>query len=77
MDSREQHAAALVAHHLARGQVDDGYKRLADEVFRLVPLVDAGEDLTVGAGAVVEREAQELVALLDRFSGFDRDGAEV
>ena len=57
VDSREQHAAALVAHHLARGQVDDGDERLADKLLRLVELVDAGEDLAVGAGAVVERSA--------------------
>ena len=77
VDSREQHAAALKPHHLARGQVDDGDERLADELFGLVPLVDAGEDLAVGAGAVVEREAQELFALLHGLAGLDLDGAEV
>ena len=77
VDSREQHAAALKSHHLARGQVDDGDERLADELFGLVPLVDAGEDLAVGAGAVVERKVQQLLGLLDGLACLDLHGAEV
>ena len=39
--------------------------------------MDAGEDLAVGAGAVVEREAQQLVGLLHSFAGLDLHGAEI
>ena len=77
MGGGEQHTAALETHHLARRQVDDGDQRLANELLRLVPLVDAGEDLAVGAGAVVKCEAQQLIALLHGFAGFDLDDAEV
>ena len=77
MHGGEQHAARLLAHHLSGREVDDGGERLADKGFRLVELRDAGEDLPVGAGAVVEREAQELVGLLDALAGLDLDDAEV
>ncbi len=55
----DEHAVGLKAHHLARRQVDYGHEGLADEVLRLVPLVDAGEYLAVDARAVVEDEASE------------------
>ena len=44
---------------------------------RLIVLVDDGEDDAVGAGAVVEDELQELLALLHRLAGLDLHGAEV
>ena len=77
VDSREQHAAALKPHHLARGQVDDGDSGLADELLGLVILVDAGEDDAILACAVVEHKLQQLLGLLHRLARLDLDGAEV
>ena len=73
----EQHTARLLAHHLSGRQVDDGDQRLAEQLLGLVELRDARKDLAVGAGAVVEREAQELIRLFDRLAGLDLDGAEI
>ena len=73
----EKHAAAVDAHHAARRQVGDGDESLADELFGLVEGVDAAEYCAVGAGAVVERELKQLLALFDSLAGLDLDGAEV
>ena len=73
----DQHAAALQAHHLPGGQVHNGHQRLADQVLRLVPLVDAREDLPVHAGAVVQGKAQQLLALLYRLAGLHLHGPEI
>ncbi len=77
MDGGDQHAAGVNAHHLARRQVDDGDGGLADELLRLVILVDAGEDDAVLARAVVEHELQELLGLLHGLARLDLNGAEV
>jgi len=74
---RDEHTARVDAHHLARGQVDDGDAGLSNQLLGLIVLVDAGEDDAVGAGAVVEDELQELLALLHRLAGLDLHGAEV
>ena len=55
MDSGDQHTARLEAHHLTRRQVDNRDQRLTDQLLGLIILRNAGEDLTVGAGAVVQR----------------------
>ena len=55
--------AGIDAHHLARGQVDDGNGGLADKSLGLIVVVNAGEDHAVGTGAVVEHELQKLLAL--------------
>ena len=73
----DQHAAGRDAHHLAWRQVGDRHQRLADEVLRVVVFFDAGEDHAVFAGAVVQDELQELVALRNGFAGLDLDRAEV
>ena len=52
----DQHTAGVNAHHLARGQVDDGDGGLADKILGLVIVVDAGEDDAILARAVVEDE---------------------
>ena len=49
----QQHAAGLLPHHLARGQVRHGDERLAEQLLRLIILGDAGEDLPVGAGTII------------------------
>ena len=77
VDGGDEHTVALLPHHLARGQVHDGDEGLAHEVLGLVPLAYAGEDLAVGAGAVVEDELEQLVALLDGLAALDLDDAEV
>lgn len=59
----DEHAAGVLAHHLAVGQVEDGNDGLADELIRLIELVDAGEYLARSAGAVIELELQKLLAL--------------
>ena len=59
----DEHTAGIDAHHLARGQVDDGNGGLADKILGLIIVVDAGENDAVGAGAVVEHELQKLLAL--------------
>ena len=77
VDGGQEHPARFLPHHLSGRQVDDRGKRLADERLRLIELRDAGEDLTVRAAAVVEREAQKLVGLFHALAGLDLDGAEV
>ena len=77
MHGGDQHAAGVDAHHLARGQVDDGDSGLADELLGLVILVDAGEDDAILARAVVEHKLQQLLGLLHRLARLDLDGAEV
>ena len=77
VDGGQEHPARFLPHHLSGRQVDDRGKRLADERLRLIEFCDAGEDLTVCAAAVVEREAQELVGFFHALAGLDLDGAEV
>ena len=38
VDGGDQHAAALLTHHLARRQIHDGKQRLANQLLRLVPV---------------------------------------
>ena len=54
VDGGKEHAAGLKAHHLSRRQVHDRDERLAKKLVWLIELVDAGENLAVGAGTVVE-----------------------
>ena len=61
VDSRNQHTTGLTAHHLSGGQVGDGNQGLADQFFGLVELGDTGEDLAIGAGAIVQGELQQLI----------------
>ena len=77
MDGGEEHTVALKAHHLPGRQIHNGHQRLAHQLLRLIELMNAGENLTVRAGTVIQREAQELFRLLHRFAGFDLDSAEV
>ena len=77
MDGGNEHPAGVDAHHGPRRQIRDGDAGLADELFRLVVLVDTGKDDSVGAGAVVQHEFQKLFGLFDRFAGLDLHDAEV
>ena len=77
VNRRDQHAAGVDAHHGSGRQIRDGDARLADQFLRLVILVNAGKNDSVGAGSVIQHEFQEFFGLLDRFAGFDLDGAEV
>ena len=72
-----EHAAGIDAHHLARGQIDDGNGGLADKILGLIIVVDAGENDAVGAGAVVEHELQKLLALGHGGAFLDLDRAVV
>ena len=67
VDGGNEHPAGVDAHHGPRRQIRDGDAGLADELFRLVVLVDTGKDDSVGAGAVIQHEFQEFFGLLDRF----------
>ena len=77
VDGGDQHAAGVDAHHLARGQIDDGDGGLADKILGLVIVVDAGEDDAILARAVVEDELQELLALGHGGALLDLDRAVV
>ena len=77
VDSGDEHTLRGNPHHRARRQIRDGDAGLADELFRLVVLVDTGKDDSVGVGAVVQREFQEFFGLLDRFAGLDLHSTEV
>ena len=73
----DEHAARVDAHHLARGQVGDRDERLVHQILGLVIPVNAGEDHAVSARAVIEHEAQELLALLHGVALLDLHNAEI
>ena len=77
MHGGDEHAAGVLAHHLAVGQVEDGNDGLADELIRLIELVDAGEYLARSAGAVIELELQKLLALFHGLTGEDLAHAHI
>ena len=77
VDGGEQHAAGVDAHHGPRRQVGDGDEGLADQLLRLVECMDAGKDDTVRAGAVIQRELQQLLGLGHGLAGLDLDRAEI
>ena len=77
MDGGKQHTVALQTHHLPGRQIHDGGQGLAHQFLRLIELVDTGEDLPVGAGAVIQREAQQLIGLFHGFAGLDLHHPEI
>ena len=77
MDGRDQHAAGGDAHHLPGGQVQNGHGSFADELLRLIVVMDAGENGAVRAAAVVQGELQQLVALFHGLAVLDLHGPEV
>ena len=77
VDSGDQHTAGLLTHHLTGRQVHNSNQGLADQLLGLVVLGNAGEDLTVGAGAVVQGKLQQLVALLDILTVLDLHRPEI
>ena len=77
VDSRDQHTAALLAHHLPGGQVGDRHQGLAHQLLGLVVLGNTGQDLPVGAGTVIQGKLQQLVGLLDRLAILDLYGPQI
>ena len=77
MDGRDQHAAGGDAHHLPGGQVQNGHGGFADELLRLIIVMDARYDGAVRAGAVIQSELQQLVALLHGLAVLDLHGPEI
>ena len=77
VNGAHQHTAGLTAHHLSGRQVGDGHQGLAHQLLGLVELGDAGQDLTIGAGAVIQSELQQLVGLLHVLAGLDLHSTEV
>ena len=77
VDGGDQHAAGVDAHHLAWWEVDNSDAGLADQLLRLIVVVDAAEDGAVGARAVVQGELQQLLGLWNRDAVLDLDRAEV
>ena len=77
MHGGDQHAAGIDAHHGSRRQVGDGDAGLAHQFLRLIVLVDAAEDHTVLAAAVIQSELEELLALLHGLAGLHLHGTEV
>ena len=73
----DQHPAGVDAHHGSGGQVHDGHAGLADQLLRLVIVVDAAQNDAIRAGPVVQNELQELLGLLHGFAGLDLHHAEV
>ena len=59
----DDHAAGVDAHHCTWWQVGDGNQGFADEFFRFVVFVNAAEDGSINAGAVIEGELKEFLAL--------------
>ena len=77
MHGRDQHTAGINAHHGAGRQVRGSDAGLSNQLFRLIILVDAGEDHPVRAGAVVQNELQELLGLLHGFAFLNLYGTEI
>ena len=73
----EQHTVGLNAHHGPGRQVGDGDSRLAHQLLRLVPGVDAAENGARCAGTVIQRKLQQLLALGDRLASQDLHSPEI
>ena len=63
VNSGDEHAIGLHAHHGSRRKVGDGDAGLAHQVLRLIERMDAGQDGAVFAGAVIQGELQLLPRL--------------
>ena len=77
VNSRDQHAAGVDAHHGSGRQIHDGDAGFSDQFFRLVVFVNAGKNDSIGASSVIQDKFQEFFGLFDRFAGLDLDGAEI
>ena len=77
MDRGEQHPAGFDAHHGAGREIRDRHAGLADELFRLIERVNAGQDRARFSCAVVQRELQQLLGLRHCFTGKNLDSAEI
>ena len=77
MHGGNEHTAGIDAHHRARREVRDGDAGLADQLLRLIVVVDAAQNDAVRAGPVVQNELQELLGLLHSFAGLDLHGTEI
>lgn len=61
--SADDHAAGVDSHHLAGRQVGNGDQGLAHQLLRLIGLMDAAQDHTVSAGAVVSTNFSSFLLL--------------
>ena len=68
VDCRNQHFFGINAHHLSQRQVHDCNRGLANQLFRLVILVNTAQNDAIFALPVIQRELQELLALLHGFA---------
>ena len=67
---RKNHALAHETGQLGRLQVRNHHDPLADQLLRLIPLVNAGDNLP-GLGADLHLEKEELLGLGNRLAGKD------
>ena len=77
VNGRDQHAAGVDAHHRTRRQIGDSDAGLADQLLRLVILMNAAQNNAVLAGSVIQNELQELLGLLHRLAFLDLHSAEI
>ena len=68
VDCRNQHSLGINAHHLSRRQVHDCNHGLANQLLRLVILVNTAQNDAIFAFSVIQCELQELLALLHGFA---------
>src|SRR5476651_803765 len=73
----QHHAFGHAELHLARRQVGDHHGQLADQLFRLVHGLDAGEDVAQAAFTHVQGQAQQLVRTVDVLAVDDLGHAQV
>ena len=74
---RQKHPFAHAKAHLAWRQVGDHYGELALEVLRIVPSLNAGEDITSLAFADVNRESQKFSRAFHLFTLHDLSHAHI
>ena len=77
VDSADQHTAGIDAHHGSGRQISDRNAGFANQFFRLIILMDAGEDDAVGACAVIEGKLEKLLGLLHGFAIYDLDRTKI
>ena len=77
MHGGDEHTLRGNTHHRARREVRDGDAGFANQFFRLIILMDAGEDDAVGACAVIEGELEKLLGLLHGFAIYDLDRTKI
>ena len=77
MHGGDEHTAGIDAHHRSGGQVGDGEKGLADQLFGLIIGMNTGENHPICARSIVQDELQELLGLLHGLALLDLHSTEV